>query len=151
MRAARPFDSDEQIEHDVTQRAKRQEIWKRENPPMGWFVFDESVLYRPFGGRDVMRALIEHVLEMAAMPQVFVQVVRLSVTTQPGNEGPLYIMHYPNANPAVYTEGWYNGRTTDTENEVRAYMTYFSLICASAMSPERSAEFMVKVRDSRYG
>jgi transcriptional regulator with XRE-family HTH domain len=150
MRAARPFDADELIGRDVDLRMQRQGIWQRETPPTGWFVFDESVLYRPFGGREVMHAQIDKILAMAALPRMFIQVMRFRSTSHPGNEGPLRIVQYSGANPAVYTEGWYNGRTTDAPDEVTASMTYFDLICASAMSPDRSAEFMARIRDTRY-
>jgi transcriptional regulator with XRE-family HTH domain len=151
MHAARPFDSDEEIEHDVELRMDRQNIWERDNPPTGWFVFDESALFRPFGGKEVMVEQINRIISMASRPRIFVQVMRLSVTSHPGAEGPLRIVHYSDAHPSVYTEGWYAGRTTEVEEEVLASMTYFDLICGSAMSPEQSVEFIAKIKDMRYG
>jgi uncharacterized protein DUF5753 len=55
MRAVRPRDDDETIERDVTARISRQEIFSSEDPPMAWFVLDESILHRPFGGPHIMR------------------------------------------------------------------------------------------------
>jgi len=48
MRVVRPRDSDDKIEADVTARMARQEIFSQDEPPMAWFVLDESIMHRPF-------------------------------------------------------------------------------------------------------
>lgn len=151
MRSARPYDDESLIGRDVKLRMDRQGIWHRDSPPTGWFVFDESVLYRPFGGKEVMRAQIDKVLEMTALPRMFVQVLRFSAVAHPGNEGPLRIVHYPDASPAVYTEGWYSGRTSGADkDEVSDAMTNFDLIRTCALPPTDSAEFLATIRDAHY-
>lgn len=51
-----PFGTDELIEQNVASRMARQEIFNREDPPTGWFIIEESVLYREFGGKEVMQS-----------------------------------------------------------------------------------------------
>ena len=150
MRASRPRDTDEAIETDVQSRIDRQEIFNRENPPMAWFVIDESTLYRPFGGKDVMNAQLIKLEKMSIMPSVVIQIMRFSATEHPGNEGSLRIIEFTD-NPAIwYTEQWSTGKMTEEKDEVTAAMTYFDLIRASAMSPGQSMRFIASVRTKRY-
>ena len=46
------MDAGESIENDVSVRIERQSMFARELPPTGWFIIDESVLNRPFGGKS---------------------------------------------------------------------------------------------------
>ena len=148
--AVRPMDTDESVETDVTVRTGRQGMFSREIPPTGWFIVDESVLYRPFGGRSVMRAQLAHLEEMASRPTIVIQVMELPETRHPGSEGPLRILEFPDSPNIWYTEGWYSGKMAEAKDEVSSAMTNFNLIRASALSPERSIRFIASVREARY-
>lgn len=150
-RSARPFDSDEQIELDVTSRMERQEILNREPPPKGWFVIEESVLYREFGGKEVMRNQLEKLLTLAEQPSILIQIMRLDTTDHPGAEGPLRIIEYPDSPSIRYTEGWYSGRMTEVKDEVSEGLTLFDIIRAYALSPHQSRKFIGTVKEDRYG
>jgi transcriptional regulator with XRE-family HTH domain len=150
IRAARPRDSDEKIENDVQSRITRQEIFNREVPPMMWFVFDESALYRPYGGKEVMHAQLIKLEKLGQLPNVRIQVMRFNATEHPGNEGPLRVMEFQNRTPVMYTEGWYSRRMTEDSEDISEAMTNFDLIRASAMSPAQSATYIAKVRQTRY-
>ncbi len=56
-------------------RMRRHALLGQPNPPKVWAVIDESVLRRPIGGRLVVSAQIEHLLELTKRPHVTVQVV----------------------------------------------------------------------------
>ena len=150
MRSARPLDTDEKIEADVNDRVERQAIFTRENPPVAWFVIDESVLYRPFGGKRAMARQLLKLEKMGAEPGVIIQVMRFGATGHPGSEGPSRIMEFPDKPPIWYAEVWNVGKMTDAKDEVSAAMTYFNLIRASALPPDQSARFIATVRSSRY-
>jgi hypothetical protein len=150
MRVARPRDTDETISKDVQSRIERQEIFNRANPPMTWFIIDESVLYRPFGGSEVMSAQLSRLEKIAESPSVVIQVMRFSATAHPGNEGPLRIIEFTDTPAICYTEGWLIGRMEDNRDEVNSAITSIELIRASAMSPDRSIQFIARVRAARY-
>lgn len=150
MRSARPLDTDEKIEADVTDRMERQAVFGKENPPVAWFVIDESVLYRPFGGKPVMHSQLVKLEKMSGQPGIIIQVMRFAATGHPGSEGPSRIMEFTDKPPVWYSEVWNVGRMTDAKDEVSAAMTYFNLIRASALPPDQSARFIATVRSSRY-
>jgi transcriptional regulator with XRE-family HTH domain len=150
--ASRARANDEEIETNVTIRSERQEILSRTAPPapLVWLVIDESVLYRPFGGRDVMREQLLKLEKMTVMPNVVIQVMRFSATGHPGMEGALRIMEFTDSAPIMYHSGWNVGRMTEDKEEVAAAIMHFDLIRASALSPEQSLRFISKVRTARY-
>lgn len=150
-RSARPADTDEEIDRDVNSRMNRQKILTRENPPTGWFVIEESVLYRQFGGKEVMREQLEQLLALAERPNIYLQIMKFTATGHPGAEGPLRIIEYSDSPSIRYTEGWYSGRMTEVKDEVSEGMTYFDIVRACALSFDQSRKFIETVKEERYG
>jgi transcriptional regulator with XRE-family HTH domain len=140
----------EQIEKETAVRITRQEILFSPKLIAAWFVLDESILYRPYGGSEAMRDQLIRLEQAAEMPDVFVQVMPYSSTGHPGGEGPLRVMEYPDSPAIWYTEGWHSGRMTDAPDEVASAMTNFDIIRASALPPDESASFIASIRSSRY-
>ena len=70
----------EQVERQVTIRMRRQQILDRAAPPPPqiWAVLDESVIRRAVGGRDVMRAQLARLGEIAAGTTATLQVLPFS-------------------------------------------------------------------------
>jgi hypothetical protein len=60
----------------VAGRMQRQRrVLSRDDPPRAWFVVDELSLYREVGSAQVMAAQMRHLIEVAAMPTVTIQVL----------------------------------------------------------------------------
>ena len=54
---------------------------------MAWFVLDESILRRPFGGPHIMRDQLAKLETMSHDTNVVIQIMPLSATSHPGMEG----------------------------------------------------------------
>jgi transcriptional regulator with XRE-family HTH domain len=150
MKSGRPVARAETIDREVNIRVGRQKIWTAERPPRGWFVIDESVLYRPYGGRAAMRDQLIRLEEAAEQPGLFIQIMPFSATGHPGGEGPLRIIEYADSPAICYHGGWYMGRLTDSRSEVADALMSFDLIRASALPPDQSVALIKTVRGSRY-
>jgi transcriptional regulator with XRE-family HTH domain len=150
MRAVQPRDDDESREKLVTARVDRQDIFTSDDPPMAWFIVDESVLHRPIGGPHVMREQLENLDKIGMMPNVVIQVMPMTSTSHPGMEGPLRILEFRDSPPVWYTEGWYSGRMVETPTDVASAITCFDLIRASALSPDESMRKIASVRSEIY-
>ncbi|MFG3013140.1 helix-turn-helix domain-containing protein [Streptomyces cinerochromogenes] len=72
---ADPHAPAETTERRVALRLRRQELLSRPEPPRLWVVMDETVLRRPVGGPGVMRAQIDHLIEVNRLPHVTVQLM----------------------------------------------------------------------------
>ena len=85
----------EQADRRVTVRIRRQQILGRDSPPHLWAVIDETALRRPVGGRAVMRAQLEHLVEMTRLPHVNIQVLPLRAGSHPVAGGPVTLLRFP--------------------------------------------------------
>lgn len=148
--AALPLASEQEREEWVAKRIERQAILGKKGRPRSWFVIDEAVLYRPHGGKEVMREQLLSLEAQADAPNLIVQIMPFSAVRHPGLEGPLRIMEFPDKPAQWYTESWSSGKMTDAKDEVSAALTYFDLIRASAVSPEQSLELIANTRSARY-
>src|SRR6202008_2166185 len=67
--------SAERADRLVAVRMRRQALLARPDAPKLWAVIDESVLHRPIGGRQVMLAQIDYLLELTKRPNITLQVL----------------------------------------------------------------------------
>jgi transcriptional regulator with XRE-family HTH domain len=140
-----------ELDRLVTSRMERQAIWQRDEPPLSWFIIDEGILYKPHGGKEVMREMLLKLESAAEQPGMFFQVLPFANVRHPGFEGPLRIMEFLDRAPIWYTEGVDgSGRLSDSKDEVSAQRLKFGLIRAAALPPEQSTEFIASVRGSHY-
>ncbi|MEU7088294.1 DUF5753 domain-containing protein [Streptomyces achromogenes] len=75
FRAVVPAMRQYEIEHRLTHRIKRQGILHRREPPPYAAIIHESALRMCFGGPDVRRGQLKHLLEMSELPHVTVRVI----------------------------------------------------------------------------
>jgi transcriptional regulator with XRE-family HTH domain len=94
------------IEQQVSVRMRRQQILRRPRPPRLWAVIDEAALRRPIGGADVARAQLEHLIEMARLSHVSIQVAPFSLGGRAVASGPITVLRFPEAElpDVVYLE-----------------------------------------------
>jgi transcriptional regulator with XRE-family HTH domain len=93
-----PSVSDEQVRDRLAARMERQRrVLFRDDPPSVWFIVDELSLYRRVGSGAVMAAQTRHLLTVAALPYVTLQV--LPPVAHPANASELII-----ADDAAYCE-----------------------------------------------
>ncbi len=71
MRTGLPRGVGESLDHDVKMRIDRQGILTSDNPPLAWFIIDESVLHKPYGN---MKKQITHIAEVAELPNIVIQI-----------------------------------------------------------------------------
>ncbi|MBL8927679.1 MAG: helix-turn-helix domain-containing protein [Pseudonocardia sp.] len=96
----------ERVERFVSSRRVRQEVLDRPDPPTVSFIIDESVLLRAIGGRAVMRAQLEHLLEAAARPNLEIRIIPLALGEHVGLRGPFVLLRFSGTNDpdVVYIE-----------------------------------------------
>ena len=90
----------------VSVRIRRQQVLHRPRPPRLWAVIDEAALRRPIGGAAVARAQLEHLIEMARLSHVSIQVAPFSAGGRAVASGPITVLRFPEAEltDVVYLE-----------------------------------------------
>lgn len=151
IRSSHPRDSDEAIDRMLAARLERQEIVARDQPPMLWFIVAEGALRQFIGGRTVMDEQLGKLAAMAAHPGLVIQVLPFAATEHAGTDGPISVYDFDGAPSVGYTECYGGGRVVEAHDEVGALMTAISMLRASALSPQDSAELVRKIRSEIGG
>ena len=136
-----------EIERRVSLRMQRQELLARENSPRIWAVIDESALRRPVGGRDVMRAQLRHLIEVAEFPRVTLQVMPFSRGGHPAAGGSFTVLRFaePDLPDIVYIEQLTSALYLERRDEVDHYMEVMNRLSAEAETPADSTDLLRKI------
>ncbi|WP_084262420.1 helix-turn-helix domain-containing protein [Actinomadura formosensis] len=136
------------VEQLVATRMERQEILGRENPPHVVAIFDEGAIRRPIGNLDVMKKQIQHLIELAELPDITIQIVPTTKGAYEGLPGAFTILGFQEEPGAVRVEGHIGGQIVDHPMAVRKYGVRFDLIRASAMTAEDSLSLLRTILES---
>lgn len=139
--------SEDEIERQVEVRIERQKLLTRDDDPMRlWAIIDEAALRRPVGDQDVMRGQLEHLLEMARLPKVTLQVVPFAAGAHPGLLSAFTLLEFPHPDDpdAAYVQ------TVGSElfvegDDVTAYRIAFERLTAYALSPSDTLPFIANL------
>jgi transcriptional regulator with XRE-family HTH domain len=126
--------SAEEIDRRVSVRMKRQQLLTQPDAPELWTVLDEAVLRRPPGGPGVMRAQLEHLLELTGLPNVTLQIVPFSVGPHAAAGGPFTILRFPEPDlpDLVYLEQLNSAQYLGHPDDVIDYVTVMDQLCVQA-------------------
>jgi transcriptional regulator with XRE-family HTH domain len=138
---------DDQIRRRVEARLARQGVLRGETPPTLWTVIDEAALTKAVGGPAVMRNQLQHIIEVGARPNVFVQVLPDSIGAHAAMDGPFTILDFPEQGDQsiVYIETATSDLYLETREELARYRLIFDLIRSSALSPDSSMTYLAKL------
>lgn len=139
LRAGHPQATDEEIDRRVALRLARQDILARDRPPLLWTVMDETALHWPVGGPAVMRAQIDHLLQIGEQRHVRVQLMPFGRGPHPATRAGSYqIFRFEAAElpDVVYLDGLVGSAYLDKQDEVSAYREAMDRLAAQA-APER--------------
>ncbi len=147
IRETFPRHSAEQLERLVDLRIQRQQRFADDPPLELWAILDEAVVRRPVGGGLVMRGQLEHLLAMAARPELTLQVLPFSCGAHAGHSGPFSILEFPNRTDSevAYVESVAGILYLEKDREVRARTDAFDRLRAAALAPAASADLIAQV------
>ena len=130
----------EEIDRRVSVRMKRQQLLTQPDAPELWTVLDEAVLRRSPGGPEVMRAQLEHLLEMTDLPSVTLQIVPFDVGPHAAAGGPFTILRFPEPDlpDLVYLEQLHSAQYLDHPDDVINYVTVMDQLCVQAETGKAS-------------
>jgi len=138
-----PLLSPDQIELQIEAKLTRQRILARDQPPSFSVVLDEAALHRVVGGRQVMAAQLAKILDMAAWPNVTVQVLPYDVGAHPALESNFTILELPDLTPGiVFVEGMIGSTYLEREDDLLRYQTIFRELESIALSPQGSSDLI---------
>jgi transcriptional regulator with XRE-family HTH domain len=135
------------IDRRVSLRLKRQDLLTGPERPRVWSVIDEAALRRPVGGRAVMRAQLNHLTEVAELPNVTIQVVPFGRGGHAAASGSFTILRF--AEPAlpdvVYIEHLTSALYLEKPEDVDHYMEVMNHLSTQALTPARTTRFLTEI------
>jgi transcriptional regulator with XRE-family HTH domain len=146
MQGAPGLDPSE-IERRVAVRMGRQKLLDRSSPPRLWVIVDEAALRRPMGGRDVLAAQIERLMDLISEPNITLQVMPFRYGGHAAEGGAFTIMRFPEADlpDMVYMEYLTGALYLDKPDEVERYAAVMERLSVAGTSPERTREILAAV------
>ncbi|MGW3564993.1 helix-turn-helix domain-containing protein [Streptomyces sp. NPDC000941] len=142
----RPLLDEETIEQRVSARMARQELLSRWPAPMMSFVTEEAVLQRPYGGTEVLRGQLEHLLHIGQLRNVELQVMPTGSEDNAGMDGPFALLEPKGRQMMAYVEVQGVGRLLTDRKAVREIQQRYGIIRSQALRPRESLEFIKKLR-----
>lgn len=149
IRGGEPDLSDDEVHQRVELRMARQDVLNRPEPPQVWCVLDESVLHRQAEEPDVLPEQLEHLIKLAELPNVHIQVLaRGAIGLHPGINGTFSVMGFgPElvGDPGVaYTETRINGTYHENAAAILRYRDTWSRLQLLAEKPDRSRAILAQ-------
>ncbi|WP_433464214.1 helix-turn-helix domain-containing protein [Spirillospora sp. CA-128828] len=123
-------------------RLRRQEVLKRENPPMLSIVLLEHVLWTCMGSAEVMREQCEYLLAASEWSNVTLQVAPTGYYL--GLEGPFNLATQPSGDELLHMPAARGGLTTNDREDILHIVGAFSALQARVLSVDDSRESLRK-------
>jgi transcriptional regulator with XRE-family HTH domain len=108
-------------------------------------IIAEGALRQCVGGLAVMRAQLDHLADVAALPNVVIRVLPFGIGAHPAlSSGAFNVLEFsdPEDPHLVYTTQLTSGIYLETLREVGTYRLAYEQLRAAALGPEDSAEFI---------
>ncbi|WP_445527850.1 helix-turn-helix domain-containing protein [Streptomyces cyslabdanicus] len=140
---------DEQIEAQWVARAERQRLlWEGTNTAFS-FILEQHLFLRCTGGVDVTRELIDHVLGLAELRNVEVQVMPQVRESHAGLDGPMQLLETPENRWFAYNEGQRGGLFVSDAKEVSVLQMRYARMRSQALTLEDSVSLLQRMRGAQ--
>jgi transcriptional regulator with XRE-family HTH domain len=132
------------VDRRVDLRMRRQQRLTGPSAATLWAVVDEAALRRPIGGAKVMRAQLEHLIELTRRPNVTLQVVPFDRGGHSASGGPFTILRFdePELPDVVYMEQLTSALYLDKPEDTEAYTQVMNALCVEARPASRTTAFL---------
>lgn len=132
----------DQAHERVSLVAERQAALVRENPPLIFATLDEGCIRRPVGGRTVMDAQLDRLIEFAEQPNTVLQVAPFEMGELRPFNLPLTILTMPDRSLMSYAESAQQGYLERESGSVVPHLTAYHQMQAVAPSQAASVDMI---------
>lgn len=141
------------IDEHVDVRMRRQRLLTQDPPLEVLVVLDEAVLHRGVGGPAVMAEQLGHLVEVAKLPSVTIQVIPFSAGAHPAMDSMFDILEFRESTlpSVVYVEGLMGWLYLERSQDISRYVKVFKLLRAAALAPKESIGLIAEVQARHNG
>jgi transcriptional regulator with XRE-family HTH domain len=143
-RTHRPDDVDDLVK---LREGRQRLLTREENPLELWAILDENVVRRPIGGTAAIRKQLEHIRNVAELPNVTIQIFPFKKEGHSGLGGAFSLLEFEEESPVVYVDSPAGNLYLEKERDVRRFAKGFDLLRASALDPDESTALIERVAE----
>ncbi|MFE0470708.1 Scr1 family TA system antitoxin-like transcriptional regulator [Streptomyces sp. NPDC058947] len=140
-----PLD-DAQIDQRWAAREERQRLLRERANTAFNFILEEHAFLRRTGGVEVTRQLVDHVLEIAELRNVEIQVMPLTQGAHAGLAGPMQLLETPENRWFAYNEGQRGGQFVSDPKEISVLHRRYARMRSQALTLEDSVSLLQRMR-----
>ncbi|GHF29323.1 MULTISPECIES: helix-turn-helix domain-containing protein [Streptomyces] len=142
-----PKADEAEIERRVSLRMERQKLLFSERAPRFHAVLDEAALHRPYGGPEVMRGQLQHLIDISEQPNVTLQVMPFAHGGHSGESGSFAMLRFPESDlsDVVYLEQLTSALYLDKGEDVAQYERVMEQLHAESLPPAASRELIARL------
>ncbi|SFT04358.1 helix-turn-helix transcriptional regulator [Streptomyces sp. ok210] len=137
---------DEQIEARMAARVARMSLLTERPNTAYSFILEEHLFLRRTGGAEVSRKLIDHILLLAQLRNVEVQIMPLVQENHAGLHGPMQLLETPEHKWFGYGEGQESGHFHTDPAVVSTLQMRYARMRSQALSLEDSMSLLQRMR-----
>lgn len=141
-----PLLSDDQVEAQWAARADRQRLLHEHQNTAFSFILEEHLFLRQTGTPEVTRELIDHVLEVAELRNVEIQVMPLTRENYAGMDGPMQLLETPDNRWFGYCEGQEGSQFISDSMTVSTLQMRYARMRSQALTPDDSMSLLQRMR-----
>ena len=138
----RPAYSQDEVDVSVAARMARQFIFERSPAPALSFVLEEVMLWRPIGGRMVLRRQLERLLALGELRNVDIQVMPTDREEHAGVDGDVELLKFGDGSAVGRSDGAFAARPVSSPKQIRILELRYGIIRAQALTPRESLAFI---------
>ncbi|MFI6008424.1 helix-turn-helix transcriptional regulator [Streptomyces sp. NPDC051243] len=137
-----PAYSPDVVERETAARMGRKSVFERDPAPTLGFVQEQVTLERPIGGKMVLRRQLEHLLEVAQLRTVTLQIMPTDREDHAGMTGLIEMLKFADGTAIGRSDGAFNGRPVSNPRDLRILELRYGMIRAQALTPRESQAFI---------
>jgi transcriptional regulator with XRE-family HTH domain len=141
-----PSASAKDIERRVALRMTRREVLTKPEAPRLWAVIEEASLWR-LNDRSMIRGQIQHLIEIAQLPHITLQIVPIYSAAHPAVGGPFSILRFSDSDlpDIIYLEQLSSAVYLDKKEDIQRYRGIMDRLCVQAKSPSETIRFFANM------
>jgi hypothetical protein len=145
IRLSHPDIPESQLERRVSLRMRRQQILRQPDSPRLWAVIDEAALRRQIVSTATMRHQLKHLLQIAELPHITIQLASSRAGGNATRGGPITILRFLELPDVVYLEQPSGVLYPDEPADIDHYTKVMDRLCLHAKQPDATAAIIHRV------
>jgi transcriptional regulator with XRE-family HTH domain len=136
----RPVYTQDEVEQYMAARMARKTVFERSPAPELSFVLEEWTLRRPLGGRDVLRRQLEHLLQVAELRQVELQMMPMGQVEHVGLSGGIEVLKFEDGSAVGRSPAVVGGKPVTDLRRLRVLELRYGILRSQALTPHETTD-----------